>query len=149
MQHKENTFISSRAPSAYALFSPWLPMPPPLFLHSPSLCVSFLSPLWRAAVCLFESLLHHTCLFKLQMTLETKRACLRRLPRYSPRLPTTQDSLNLAPFFFTPASPRLSPLLALWTGKWTTPSLGNNSYKYSRALNTPRAPQLSPVDNTR
>lgn len=89
----------------------------------------------QRCVC-FERLLHHTCLFKLQMTLETKRACLCRLPRYSLWLPTTQDSLYLSPFS---RSPPLSLSLS------TTLSLGNNSYNYSRTLNTARAPQLSPI----
>lgn len=100
----------------------------------------------RRRVCLRGSCITPVCLSG-KMTLETKHVCLGRLLGYRLRLPTTQDSLYLSPFssfshtlcFFSLSQP----------GKSTRLSLGDNSDKYSRALNTPREAQLSPKDNMR
>lgn len=117
----------------------------PLPTHGVSSCLHFEE---QPCVC-SRGLLHHTCLFKPQNDAGDKAfrvsadcpdiACgcqQHRTPSTSPR-PFSLFSLTLCPFLSRSSL----------TGEIL--SIGYNSYKHCRALNTPSAPQLSPVDNTR
>lgn len=88
--------------------------------------------------CLFEGLLHHTCLFMQQMTLESVPVSVGCRDITSgcqqQRTPSTSH-----PFLHS-YSPSMSLLL------YKQGNAQQQAYKHSRALNNPGAPHLGPMN---